>query len=298
MKKITPKLVPAKMAFVDSRAETKFKANSVHLVGLAFDGTSCFRKGADKGPAEIRKSSDNIEDYSPYLDKSVRDIPFYDLGDIRPDKDWKSLTAFYAKLTKNLKLADEAIRLITMGGEHSVSFMPIARHLEEYPDLFLIQLDAHADLRDGYLGNKFSHASVMFRVMEIMKEGHELVQYGIRSGTRDEFHLMKESGTLLHSLDALLGKIESLPDSRPIYLTLDIDFFDPAFVPGTGTPEAGGETFASFLKINAALSKKNFIGCDVVELAPPLDPTGNSSCFASKVIRELALSLNLRSPGK
>jgi len=165
------------------------------------------------------------------------------------------------------------------------------KYLENYPDMVLLHLDAHADLRDGYLEEKYSHASIIRRVLDHFTDKNLLIQYGIRSSPRTEFQWMKENGTLMTSLKECCEKLEAIPDTRPIYLTLDLDFFDPAYLPGTGTPESGGEDFHGFMKLLKILNRKNFVGADVVELAPMLDPTNNSACMASKVVREVMLAL-------
>ena len=130
-----------------------------------------------------------------------------------------------------------------MGGEHSVSYFPIINYLEQHSDLLLIHLDAHADLRDGYQGFYYSHASIIRRVMDHFGPGHGLIQYGIRSGTKEEYQWMKNSGTLMRSREEFLHKIDTVHEERPIYLTLDLDFFDPAFLPGTGTPKQAVRIF-------------------------------------------------------
>ena len=158
--------------------------------------------------------------------------------------------------------------------------------------MVLLHLDAHADLRDGYLGHHHSHASIMRRSLDHFEDGHELIQYGIRSGTREEYAWMRENKTLRTSLDQFILDVEKIDDKRPIYMTLDLDYFDPSYMPGTGTPEPGGETFHSFIKLIKVLDKKNFVGCDVVELSPELDSSGNSDVFATKVLRELLLILD------
>ena len=155
-----------------------------------------------------------------------------------------------------------------------------------------MHLDAHTDLRDGYLEEKYSHASIIKRVWDHFKSSQSLIQYGIRSGTKEEFDFMREHKTQMTSLEALISLLKETSEHRPIYLTLDLDFFDPAFFPGTGTPEPGGENFHNFMKIVKVLKTKNFVGADVVELAPKIDPTGNSSVFAAKVVRELLLCLS------
>jgi agmatinase len=195
------------------------------------------------------------------------------------------------EMTKNLDFKKDKIKFIVLGGEHSISYGPIVRYLEQYPDMVLLHLDAHADLRDGYLEEKYSHASIIRRVLDHFTDKNTLIQYGIRSSPREEFNWMKENGTLMQSLKECCEKLEAIPDSRPIYLTLDLDFFDPAYMPGTGTPESGGEDFHGFMKILKILNRKNFIGADITELAPMLDATNNSACMASKVCREIMLAL-------
>lgn len=267
---------------------------SLNLLGVGFDGTACFRKGAAAGPAAIRRVSADIETYSPYLDSDLEDLaPFYDLGDLAfsqsadPRQDWDSATAAFASLTAGL---DQSTRFLALGGEHSISCLFIERCLALYPDLVLLHLDAHADLRDGYQGFHYSHAAAIRRCLDHFGPAHALAQFGIRSGTKEEFAWMRTERTLHGNLPEFVNHLEKMPDDRPIYLTLDLDYFDPAFLPGTGTPEAGGEDFQSFIEIVRALHGKKLVGADVVELAPALDPTGNSEVFAAKVVRELILA--------
>ena len=122
-------------------------------------------------------------------------------------------------------------------------------------------------------------------------EGHELIQYGIRSGTKEEYQWMRQENTLCTSRQSFLEKVRNVPKNRPIYLTLDLDYFDPSFFPGTGTPEPGGEDFHSFISLMKILEHKHFVGADVVELSPSIDATGNSDVFAAKVVREIILLL-------
>ena len=289
------------MNYFCSQKPLSCEGEGIYLIGIGFDGTVCFRDGARHGPAAIRRVSDSLEDYSPYLHKSLQDISgFYDLGDIEiPDgkgsRDGGAVVMagmeqhYHEKLTG---LSLDRSRVLTLGGEHSVSLVPLKYYLEHYPDLVILHLDAHADLRDGYKGFHYSHASVIYRMLEHFKQGHELIQYGIRSGTVEEYCLMKERGTLISCREEFLQKISSLCPSRPIYLTFDLDYFDPSIFPGTGTPEPGGEDFHSFLKLIKILNKKNFVGADVVELSPGLDPSDMSSIVAAKVVREIVLALD------
>jgi agmatinase len=280
-------------SFIGTTYSEAFYSHATHLIGFCFDGTTSFRPGARFGAGAIREASYGLETYSPYLDKDLEDYDVITMGDlpIYPSK-WHLTQEFFDTITKHLDLKKDKIKIVTLGGEHSISYGPIKKYLESYPDLVLLHLDAHTDLRDGYLGEKFSHASIIRRVLDLFTDKNLLIQYGIRSGPKEEFKWMKDHGTLMNSLKECCEKLEAIPDDRPIYLTLDLDFFDPAFLPGTGTPETGGEDFHGFMKILKILNRKNLVGADVVELAPMLDPTQNSSCFASKVTREIILSLN------
>jgi agmatinase len=280
-------------AFIGTEYASAIFSHTTHLIGFAFDGTTSFRPGARFAPGAIREASFGLETYSPYLDKDFEDYNIVTMGDlpIYPSK-WHITNDFFMEMVDGLDLKKDQIKFLTIGGEHSISYGPIITHLKHYPDLVLLHLDAHTDLRDGYLEEKYSHASIIRRVLDHFTSQNRLIQYGIRSGPREEFSWMKEHKTLAISLKECCEWLEELPDTRPIYLTLDLDFFDPGFFPGTGTPEAGGEDWHGFMKIMKVLNRKNLIGADVVELAPMLDSTGNSSCFASKVIREVVLAMN------
>ena len=278
--------------FLGATYEEAIYKNATHIMGFCFDGTTSFRPGARFGPDGARDGSFGIETYSPYLDRELEDYNVIDCGNlpIYPSK-WKMTNDYFHGVTKDLKLKEDQIKILTLGGEHSVSYGPMRLYLDNYENLVIIHLDAHTDLRDGYLEEKFSHASIIRRIWDHMTDKNELIQYGIRSGLKEEFDFMKENKTLCTSLDSLCERINQLSNSRPIYMTLDLDFFDPAYLPGTGTPEAGGENFHSFVKLMKILKEKNFVGADIVELAPMLDPTGNSNAFAAKCVRETLLAL-------
>ncbi len=276
----------------------QIEENSLHLIGFEFDGTACFRKGARLGPDSIRSNSPGIESYSPYLDLDLEDYSnLIDLGNLPvghtedQTANWRIGTDAFFKLTEKSNLNKDRAKILTLGGEHSISYAPIKKYLETFDDLVLIHLDAHADLRDSYEGHHYSHASIIRRVLDHWGDNHHLIQYGIRSGTKEEYKWMEQEGTIRKSLDNFLDSIKEIDPMRPLYLTLDLDYFDPAYLPGTGTPEAGGETFHSFIRLCKILKSKNFVGADVVELAPEIDSTGNSSVFATKVVRELILLL-------
>ncbi|MBU1239245.1 agmatinase [Myxococcota bacterium] len=270
----------------------------VHILGIPFDGTACFRKGTLKGPDAIRYNSQHIETYSPSLDLEMEDYDnLYDLGNYYPPLKWfvepdgQATAPIFDMVGDPLELARNHSRIMVLGGEHSVSYGPLVHVLRAHEDCLVLHLDAHGDLRDGYEGYHYSHASVIRRVLEHFGPGHTLVQGQIRSGTRDEFRTMRQGGTLVESLQDLYAFLERVPPRRPVYLTLDLDWFDPACLPGTGTPEPGGVSFADFIPLVQILRNLNLVGCDVVELAPELDPTGVSSVLSAKVVRDLLLVL-------
>lgn len=283
--------------FYQSQWKDGLGQKGIYLLGFGFDGTACFRKGTKDGPDGLRDVSDGIESYSPYLDRDISEVPLFDLGNLPVgtgddiEQNWWQAVNSFRDLVHEVNLEEKEIKLLTLGGEHSISYAPIVKMLQSHDDLLIIQLDAHADLRDGYEGHHYSHASIIRRVLDHMTDDHELIQYGIRSGTKDEFSWMKENGTLSTSRQDFLTKVEAISKERPVYLTLDLDYFDPSFLPGTGTPEPGGEDFHSFISLVKILMKKNLVGADVVELSPSIDSTGNSSVFAAKVVRELILAL-------
>lgn len=292
------RLVPVKNLFDGHVLTDRFQAGQINMIGFCFDGTACFRKGTVDGPDAIRKDAPGIETFSPYLKADLLDYaPYADLGNLYLGSEediegqWQQGTKTFEQLVTEATSPLTEYAILTLGGEHSISYAPIKSYLNAYPDLVLLHLDAHADLRDGYEGYHFSHASIIRRALDHFTSEHQLIQYGIRSGTAEEYSWMEDNKTLVTSLNELIERLEAIGDERPIYLTLDLDFFDPGFFPGTGTPEPGGESFHSFVKINKILARKNFVGCDVVELSPQLDQSGNSAVFATKTVRELLLSL-------
>ncbi len=299
IKESLPKLLRPKEYYLNAIESKSIYSNATHIIGFGFDGTACFRKGTKEGPDALRVISDGIEDYSPYLKQGTDEInQFYDLGNLNvgstedADTNWKMATDEYFEIFSDIDLKKNKVKTLTLGGEHSISFAPLKTYLDQYEDLVVIHLDAHADLRDGYLGHHYSHASIIRRALDHFKEGHELIQYGIRSGTKEEFEWMHENKTIKLSRNEFLEAVKNINKDRPVYLTFDLDYFDPSFFPGTGTPEPGGEDFHSFISFVKILMEKNFVGCDVVELSPVIDPTGNSDVFAAKIVRELLIALN------
>ena len=261
------------------------------LFGAPFDSTTSFRPGARFGSSAIRHESFGLETYSPYQDKDLADINVFDCGDL--ELCFGSAEAALKDIEEKAKeiLSDGKLPFL-VGGEHLVTLGAVRAAAERYPDLHIIHFDAHADLRDDYLGARLSHACVMRRCHELTGDGR-IHQFCIRSGEKAEF-AFAGAHTDLHKfgfdgLKELVGKLAG--DRTPVYLTVDLDCLDPALFCGTGTPEAGGVSFTQLLEAILAVSRCNIIGADVNELAPMLDASGASTAAACKIVREMLLAI-------
>ena len=261
------------------------------IYGAPFDSTTSFRPGARFGPAAIRHESFGLETYSPYQDRDLTDCQVFDSGDLElsfgsPRAPLDDIRARAEKI-----LADGKFPLL-VGGEHLVTLGAVEAVFARHPDLEIIHFDAHADLRQDYLGVTLSHACVLRRCHDLVGDG-KIHQFCIRSGDREEFRFAREH-TDLHPFD--FEGLEELTDrlakaGTPVYFTIDLDCLDPSVFPGTGTPEAGGVTFPQLLNAIRLVSRTHLVGADVNELAPMLDQSGASTATACKVVRELILAL-------
>ncbi len=273
--------------------DSEYEESKIVLFGAPFDSTTSFRPGARFGSAAIRHESFGIETYSPYQDKDLTDIKVFDCGDLElcfgsPEMALKDIEEQARKIVSDGKLP------VMLGGEHLVTFPAVKAVFEKYPKMHIIHFDAHADLRDDYLGAKLSHACVMRRCYELLGDG-KIHQFCIRSGDREEFRFADEH-TDMHkfSFDGLKELVEELvSDKIPVYFTIDMDCLDPSVFCGTGTPEAGGVNFKELLSAILEVSKTNIVGADLNELAPMLDASGASTAVACKTLRELILSINI-----
>jgi agmatinase len=264
----------------------------VALFGVPYDGTTSFRPGARFGPAAIREVSSGLETYCPHLDRDLNDLAFVDLGAVAiPFGAPEPVVAAVREATR--AVLSLGLAPLMLGGEHSISSGAVAAVAERHPDLLLVQLDAHADLRQDWLGTHHSHACAMRRCLEVLPSG-DLLQMAIRSGTRDEFAELRRSGRLVGP--AAMATALQPYRGRRLYLTVDLDWFDPAVLPGTGTPEPGGFLWADFAALVEELHHHKLVAADVVELAPQLDPSGVSAVLAAKVVRSLLLLLNPADP--
>ena len=263
----------------------------VGLFGVPYDGTTSFRPGTRFGPAAIREVSQGLETYCPQLDRDLEDLTFVDLGAVEiPFGAPEPVLELVREATATV--LNQGLRPLMLGGEHSISSGAVAAVVERHPDLVLVQLDAHADLRDSWLGTRHSHACAMRRCLDVLPSGN-LLQLAIRSGTREEFRELQASGRLITDAEALRQALNPL-HGTPIYLTVDLDWFDPAVLPGTGTPEPGGFRWQDFVAVIDVLKGHQLVAADVVELAPQLDTSGMSAVLAAKVTRSLLLLLGQR----
>lgn len=270
--------------------ETSFEEASTVLFGIPFDGTTSFRPGTRFAMQAIRQDSFGLESYSPYLDRDLEEEAIHDGGDLDlPFGNTERVLSDIATYTKEVLDSDK--KFLMVGGEHLVSLPTIEAAYEKYPDLHVIHIDAHTDLREDYMGEPLSHASVIRRCFDFLGDGR-IFQFGIRSGLKEEFEWAKEHTYMeKFTIDTLPQIVQQLQDV-PVYVTIDLDVLDPGTFPGTGTPEPGGITYKELLTGIAALQNLNqIVAADVVELSPQYDPSGASTAMACKTVREMLLTL-------
>lgn len=269
--------------------ESNFEDARAVIFGAPFDGTTSFRPGTRFGPSAIRGESDGIETYSPYQNRDLEDISVFDSGDLYfPFGNPKAVLDMIEARTQEILAADKMP--VMLGGEHLVTLGAVRAMVKKYPNLHIIHFDAHADLREAYLGEQLSHASVLRRCWDLVGDGH-IHQFGIRSGERAEFdfafaHTDFHPFNVKDVLDVVLG----LGSEVPVYVTVDLDVLDPSLFSGTGTPEAGGIFFPDLEEALLALEALNVVGFDINELSPPYDNSGVSTAVACKVLREMLLA--------
>ena len=266
--------------------DSSYRAADIVLYGAPYDSTTSYRPGARFGPSAIRHESYGLETYSPYQNADLTEFDIFDSGDLELCFGSSELALGDIEARAAEILQDGKLPLL-LGGEHLVTLGAVRAAVKKYPGLHIVHFDAHADLRDDYLGAKLSHACVLRRCHELVGDGH-IHQFCIRSGDRAEFEFAAQH-TEMHA---------ALCESKaPVYLTIDLDCLDPSCFPGTGTPEAGGVSFLQLLDAIRTIAKANIIGADLNELAPMLDASGVSTATACKVLRELLIALDKGWPG-
>ena len=267
--------------------DNEYEESKIVIFGAPFDSTTSFRPGTRFASSAMRNESFGIETYSPYQNKDLEDINVFDLGDLElsfgnSEIALKKIEDIAQEISEDNKIP------LMIGGEHSVTLGSVRAMAKKYPDLHIIQFDAHTDLREEYLEQVYSHASVIRRCWDILGD-NKIFQFGIRSGERAEWEFAKKHvHTTKFNFEGLDSVVESLKD-KPIYLTIDLDVLDPSEFPGTGTPEAGGVSFVDLHNAIEKVSKLNIVGIDMNELSPIYDQSGQSTALACKLLREILL---------
>lgn len=268
--------------------DTDRRDSDIVLFGAPFDSTASFRPGARFGPSAMRSQSFGLETYSPYQKRDLSEIKVHDAGDLElcigsAEKALSDIEKYADGILSEGKLP------LLLGGEHLTALGAIRAAVKYYPNMHILHLDAHTDLRDHYLGQSLSHATVMRRAWELVGDG-KLHQFGIRSGDKSEYDFAKNH-TDIHefTLEGLSPLIKSLK-GKPVYLSLDLDVLDPSVFPGTGTPEAGGIGFFELLNAIIELKDLEIVGADLTELCPVYDQSGVSTATACKILREILFS--------
>jgi agmatinase len=250
------------------------------LIGVPYDATSSFRRGSRWGPSAIRFASDSIETYNPLLDRDLQQLSFIDGGDL-PVENLDPPT-----MVGVIRRSIGPGLPFLLGGEHTITLGGVRALVDRHHDLTVIQWDAHTDLRSEYRGASICHATVMRRLME---GGCPLVQLGIRAGTREEFEIAKQRSLHLSRGVALPVPLLEALRRGPLYLSVDVDVFDPAVAPGTGNPEPDGASYAELLEALRSLRHHHVVGMDLVEVAPPWDPGGLTQVVAASLVRDMLL---------
>ena len=270
--------------------DAEYREAKTVLFGAPYDCTTSFRPGTRFASGAMRRESYGLELYSPYQARELGESPVFDSGDLElpfgaPEPALKDIEE------RTCAILNDSKRPFMIGGEHLVTLGAVRAVCKKYPDLHILHFDAHADLREDYLGQKLSHACVLRRCHELVGDGR-IYQFGIRSGDKSEFVWGREHVfTRLFDFEGLDGVLREL-SGRPVYVTVDLDVLDPSVFPGTGTPEPGGVTFDELRRaVTAACSQLNVVAADVNELSPHYDASGASTAVACKIVREMLIAL-------
>jgi len=269
------------MSFLAARAPGgEAPPGALTVFGVPYDETASFRRGSRFGPEAIRWASGGIETYSPLLDRDLEAVPFVDAGDLPVDG--LDPAAMVRAIRRHLP---PCVPLV-LGGEHTISLGVVQALTPRYPDLVVVQWDAHTDLRDEDGGRRIAQATVMRRLAD---GGIPLVQLGVRAGTAEEFALARRQSLCISRDVAPPPDLAARLADRPLYLSVDIDVLDPSVAPGTGNPEPMGAAYADLVAALRSLARHRIVGMDLVEVAPPCDPTGTTAVVAASLVREMIL---------
>ena len=280
-----------KLPFIETNyisASASFEKSKAVILGCPYDGSASFRSGARFGPSAIRRASWGIETFSPYFQRDLSQCSIHDMGDLELPLGEKKISLGLIRNALGKILSEKKIPIL-LGGDHLITLPIVEEILTIYPRLHLLQIDAHTDLREDYLGEPLSHSTVMRKVVDHLGEGR-LFQIGIRSGTEEEFKLARKMKSIVSLGQGSLSSMIKRLGNQPVYITLDLDVIDPSLMPGVGTPEPGGLPFREFIFLLKRLQALHVVGFDIVELTPDYDPTQVSSVTASVILREMILA--------
>jgi len=269
-------------------ANASFEESKGVILGCPYDGSASFRPGARFGPSAIRRASWGIETFSPYFQRDLAQCSIHDMGDLELPLGEKRISLGLIRKALGQILSKKKFPIL-LGGDHLITLPIVEEILPIYPRLHLVQIDAHTDLREDYLGEALSHSTVMRKVTEHLGEGR-LFQIGIRSGAEEEFKLARRMKSIVSLDSSSLSSMMRRLGNKPVYISLDLDVMDPSLLPGVGTPEPGGVTFQEIISLLKKLQTLHVIGFDMVELTPDYDPTQVSSVTASVILREMILA--------
>ena len=260
------------------------------LFGIPFEGRVNLRRGADHGPRELRLASDSIETYSPFLGRDLEDLAIADLGDCELG-DGSPREQLVRAREEIRRFWRPGLRPVMLGGDHTATLPVIEVLAPAIPDLRILQLDAHPDLRDEFLGERYNYASAMARVMDVVAP-ERVYQVGMRTGAREEYQRKAPHLFPAHRVRPLEAIRSLLPELRahPLYVTIDVDVLDPSEAPGTGAPEPCGITAAELVEIIRLLAPCSIVGTDLMEVAHTWDPSGRTGITASWILREAILT--------
>ncbi len=270
----------------------------VAIVGVPYDGATSYRSGARFGPRAIREQSMLLWGYhNPLGVAPVKTLKVVDYGDV--DVVPVDVLATHAAINVEVgKIIKEGVKVITLGGDHSIALPLLQAHARKYGRLAVIHFDAHPDTWDTEFGQqKFSHGTPFRRAIEQrLIDTSAYLQIGIRGPTsgKQDYEDALALGARMITIDEAMGmglarilkEIKERVADKPVYITLDIDSIDPAFAPGTGTPEVGGFSSYQMLQLLRGLKGLNIVGGDVVEVSPPFDHSNITSILASNLVFE------------
>jgi agmatinase len=279
-----------------SGCQTQFEKSDYVILGVPFDVTSTYRTGARSGPVAIRQASLNIETYSFRTGIDVEDLRLHDLGDLHVSTDTEKTLEMLQKVIEDIKKAGKTP--VTIGGEHTITY-GIAKGLGKTASkTAIVSFDAHLDLRNEYSGLKMSHTTFMRRTNEDVKPAR-IIEIGTRAVCKEELKYAKEAGIAFFTTqfirkegtDHVARQLRNeLEEYERVYVSVDMDILDPAFVPAVQNPEGDGLEMHHLLDILMEICDRRVVGFDVLEIAPDYD-LGVSAVQAARVIFEMLCSI-------